>query len=83
MLDDNKVKAAIRAKIVYLTKCIMQMENCNEEIAYKRLISTHIYKLLIDKKTGLYLEPAEFVIKAYDIERHNSKEDMIAYINKA
>ena len=81
MLGDNKIEIAIQSKVIYLTKKIMQSENCNEEIAYKNLMNTKIYEILLNKESGLYLEPAEFVVEAYELERGSSIEDMIKFIN--
>ena len=81
MLSDNKIEIAIQSKVIYLTKKIMQNENCNEEIAYKNLINTKIYEMLLNKESGLYLEPAEFITEAYELERDSSIEDMIEFIN--
>ena len=81
-MDNRKIETAIKVKIVALTKIIMNLEKCNESNAYKRLTATSLYSLILDKKTGLYLEPIEFLAKAYEIELNKSKDDMIQYINQ-
>lgn len=81
MIDNNKKEAAIKTKIITLTKIIMQLEKCNEQNAYKRLATTHLYELILNKNTGLYLEPIEFIVKAYEIERTKSIDEMVQFIS--
>lgn len=80
MLNESKIEMAINSKVIYITKHIMNNTKYDEENALKLFMSTKLYKILLEKKSGLYLEPVGFLIDALHIELEKSEEAMREYI---
>lgn len=80
-MNSSKVKKAIESKIIYMVKVIMEKENCTEAVAFKHFKTSKLYEILTDEKSGLYLEPIEFLCEAYQLEIKQSPQEMIKYIN--
>ena len=73
-------KMGVLSKVIYLVKMEMESNGVSESEAYDRISQTHIYGLLKNTKTGLYLEPAEYIKKAYELETNDSVEKMLEFI---
>ena len=73
-------KMGVLSKIIYLVKVEMESNGVSESKAYDKILQTQIYGLLKNTKTGLYLEPAEYIKEAYEIETNNSAEKMMEFI---
>lgn len=81
-MQKGKVGTTIGMCVVALTRHIMSKNNLNYEMAYKKLLSTELYKLLNDKDTRLFLETNEYLCEAYDKEDESGKDAMYEYINE-
>ena len=77
----GRIETTIGMCVVALTKHIMQKETLGYEAAYKKLLSTELYKLLQDTETRLFLETNDYLMKAYDKEIEVGKDALYQYIN--
>lgn len=80
MKSNQKNETIIGLCVVSLTRHIMEKENAGYEEAFKALLPTTLYKLLMDEETGLLYEPYEYLHKAYDEEVDNGKEAFYEFI---
>lgn len=81
-MSENKIETVIGLCVVALTKHIMKSENLDYEMSYKKLLTTELYKLLLDAETRLYLETNDYLNEAYDQENQLGKDALYEYINK-
>ena len=81
-MSENKINVTTGMCVVALTKHIMKKEKLDYEAAYKKLLTTELYKLLNDSDTRLFLERNEYLYVAYDKETQQGEEVMYAYINE-
>lgn len=81
-MSESKIETTIGMSVVALTKHIMQKENLDYVVAYKKLLTTELYKLLLDVETQLFLETDEYLCEAYDKEAELGKDALYEYINK-
>lgn len=81
-MTERRVETTTGMCVVALTRHIMENQALNYEEAYKTLLTTELYKLLQDEETRLFLEPNDFLCKAYDKEVTLGKEALYEYINE-
>lgn len=81
-MHESKINVTMGMCVVALTRHIMNKENLDYEAAYKRLLTTELYKLLNDSDTRLFLERNEYLYIAYDKEVEHGKDAMYEYINE-
>lgn len=81
-MGGNKIETTTGMCVVALTRHIMRKRQMNYEDAYKALLATELYKLLQDEETRLFLEPNEYLCKAYDQEDDYGKDALYKYINE-
>ena len=67
-MTKSRVSTIKGACVVALTKRVMKRLQLSPEEAYRKLLETEIYALLMDEETGLYLEPNSFLCRCYDTE---------------
>lgn len=80
-MEKSKIETVLGMCVVTLTKYIMKIQNIGYEAAYKRLLTTELYKLLQDSRTQLILETNEYLCEACRIELMKGKEELYEYIN--
>lgn len=80
-MNKDKIQAAVSLKIVNLVKWIMEQENITEDVAYEKILSMDLYRMLMDEETGLYLEPIEYIYECYKVEAGQGMEGLRHYIN--
>lgn len=81
-MPESKIEVTTGMCVVALTRHIMQKENIDYEEAYKRLLTTELYKLLQDVETRLFLERNDYLAEAYDYEVDLGKDALYEYINR-
>lgn len=81
-MSESKIETATGMCIIALTRHIMKKENLNYEVSYRKLLSTELYKLLLDSETGLFLEMNEYLCEAYDEEIRSGRDGLYEYVNK-
>ena len=81
-MNESKIETTTGMCVVALTKHIMERQKINYEAAYRALLTTELYKLLLDSETRLYLEPNHFLCEAYDVELEVGKDALYRYINE-
>ena len=54
-MDANRIETTTGMCVVALTKHLMKKQNIDYEIAYKKLLATELYKLLLDSEYILFL----------------------------
>ena len=81
-MREGRIETTTGLCVVALTKHIMEKENLDHEAAYKKLLTTELYKLLQDPETRLFLEINEYLIEACDKELEKGKDSLYEYINK-
>ena len=55
-MDEGRIETTTGMCVVALTKHLMKKQNIDYETAYKKLLTTELYKLLLDSETRLFLE---------------------------
>ena len=80
-MSEGRIETTMGMSVIALTRHIMSKHNLDYEAAYKKLLTTELYKLLQDAETRLYLETNEYLNAAYDEEIRLGKEALYEYIN--
>lgn len=65
---------------IALTKHIMSKYNLSLEDSFSRLMGTDFYKVFLNAKSGLYLEPDFFLFTACDLDLDGKTDEMYDYI---
>lgn len=82
-ITEQRIKSAIWSKIRCLTKYDAQKYSKNNLIkAYRNVLSTELYKFIVDPETRMYIEPIEYVYEAYDLEKTEGYDAMLAFIQE-
>lgn len=80
-MNRKRIETTLGMCIVILTRHIMKMMDLEYETAYKKLLTTDLYKLLQDPETRLYLETNAYLCEACRTELIQGKEALYEYIN--
>lgn len=80
-MGESRIETAIGMCVVALTRHLMNIQNIGYEEAYKKLLNTEIYKLLLDSETRLFLEMNEYLCEACDKELKEGKDSLYDFIN--
>lgn len=67
-MNELKIEHSKGICVINLTKHLMQKYNFTPEIAYKKLLSSETYQILMQTDSRLYLETDEYLNKAIDSE---------------
>lgn len=67
---------------IYLTKYLINKFHITHEEAYKKLLNTETYKLILDDKSNMFLESDLYLQDALDIEYTQGKEAFYNYITQ-
>lgn len=81
-MGNGKIETVTGLSVVALTRHIMEKEGASPENAYKKLLSTELYKLVCDTGTGMYLETNEYLCEAFDKEEELGEGALYAFINE-
>lgn len=80
-MTESKIETVTGMCVIALTKHLMSQLNINYETAYKKLLTTELYKLLQDSETRLFLESNQYLVEACNIELKEGKDSLYEYIN--
>lgn len=67
---------------IYLTKYLINKFHITHEEAYKKLLNTETYKLILDDNSNMFLESDLYLQDALDIEYTHGKEAFYNYITQ-
>lgn len=67
--------------VINATKHIMSKYSLNYEDAYKKLLNSETYRILMESNSGLFLETDSYLNNALDIEFEKDKEALYDYIS--
>lgn len=81
-MTEGKIETATGLCVVALTKHIMKKQELDYEAAYKKLLTTELYRLLTDPETRLFLEANAYLLEACDKELEDGEDALYEYINK-
>ena len=81
-MDELKIEHLKGLCVISLTKHLMEKENMNHEDAYKKLLSSKTYSLLMNTDSDLYLETDGYLIEAFEKEASEGEEALYSFINQ-
>ena len=67
--------------VINATKHLMSKYDLNHEDAYKKLLNSETYRILMESDSGLYLESDDYLNTALDSEFDKNKEALYDYIS--
>ncbi len=67
---------------IYLTKYLINKFHITHEEAYKKLLNSETYKLILDDNSNMFLESDLYLQDALDIEYTQGKEAFYNYITQ-
>ena len=67
--------------VINATKHIMSKYSLNHEDAFKNLLNSETYRILMESNSGLFLETDSYLNNALDIEFEKDKEALYDYIS--
>ena len=67
--------------VINATKHLMSKYDLNHEDAYKKLLNSETYRILMENDSGLYLESDDYLNTALDSEFDKNKEALYDYIS--
>ncbi len=80
-MTESRIELTKASCVIALTKHIMQKYSLDLKNAYVKLMNSKLYELLVDSDSRMYLEPNDYLIKAYNIETDLGVDQFSAYIN--
>ena len=80
-MNETKIRNTITECFVGLTKHIMIVDGIAHDEAYRKLMTSELFRLVSDSDTRLYLEPNAELVKPYDLERKNGIDALYQRIN--
>lgn len=81
-MDELKVEHLKGLCVINATKHLMEKDGLNHEAAYKKLLTSETYKILMNTDSNLYLESDKYILEAIDIEFSNGKEALYSFLNE-
>lgn len=79
-MDESKIEHLKGLIVINLTKYIMDKFSLSHEEAYKKLLASETYKILMNSNSLLYLETDAYLTQAINLEFTASKQKMLDYI---
>lgn len=67
--------------VINATKHIMSKYSLTHEDAFKKLLNSETYRILMESNSGLFLETNSYLNNALDIEFEKDKEALYDYIS--
>ena len=81
-MDAKQIEHLKGICVINLTKNIMEKYSLNHEEAYKKLLVSEIYKILMNDESNLYNETDDYLQAAIQIELTQGKEKLYEYLGK-
>lgn len=79
-MDELKIEHMKGLCIIEATKYLMQKDNISHEEAFKKILSTDFYNLLMNTDTSIYLENDNYIKEALTLELSEGKSAMYDFI---
>ncbi|MCR4734589.1 MAG: hypothetical protein K5829_06270 [Treponema sp.] len=80
-MNEPKIEHLKGLAVINATKHLMSKYNLNHEDAYKKLLNSETYRILMESDSGLYLESDNYMNTALDSEFEKNKEALYDYIS--
>lgn len=80
-MEEAKIEHLKGLSVINATKHIMSKYGLSHEDAYKKLLSSETYRILMESDSGLFLESDSYLITALDTELEKNKEALYDYIS--
>lgn len=80
-MEEKKIDHLKGLSVINATKHLMSKYNLNHEDAYKKLLTSETYRILMESDSGLYLESLSYMENALDIEFEKNKESLYDFIS--
>ena len=80
-MDEPKIERLKGLAVINATKHLMSKYNLNHEDAYKKLLNSETYRILMESDSGLFLESDDYLNMALDSEFEKNKEALYDYIS--
>lgn len=77
-LSDAKINAAVASSVIGLTRHVMEVDHVSEDVAYRTVYQSELYKLLGNAATRLFLVPNADLVRLFDVERQGGAEVLYA-----
>ena len=81
IMDEPKIEHLKGLAVINATKHLMAKYTLNHEDAYKKLLTSETYRILMESDSGLYLESDDYLNTALDSEFDKNKEALYDYIS--
>lgn len=80
-MDEPKIEHMKGLAVINATKHLMSKYDLNHEDAYKKLLNSETYRILMESDSGLYLESDDYLSAALDSEFKKNKETLYDFIS--
>jgi len=80
-MDEPKIEHLKGLAVINATKHLMAKYDLNHENAYKKLLNSETYRILMQSDSGLYLESDNYLNTALDFEFEKNKDALYEYIS--
>lgn len=80
-MDEPKIEHLKGLAVINATKHLMSKYKLNHEDAYKKLLNSETYRILMENDSGLFLESDDYLNMALDSEFEKNKEALYDYIS--
>jgi hypothetical protein len=81
-MSEDKIEHLKGLCVINITKHLMQRLNLNHEEAYKKILSSETYRILMQTDSSLFLEDDNYLCKAIDTEIDSGKEKLYDMISE-
>ena len=68
LIDEAQIEHLKGLSVINATKHLMTKYNLNHEDAYKKLLNSETYRILMENDSGLFLESDSYLNSALDAE---------------
>lgn len=80
-MEEAKIEHLKGLSVINATKHLMSKYGLNHEEAYKKLLNSETYRILMENDSGLFLESDTYLNTALDAEFEKDKEGLYEFIS--
>ena len=81
-MTQDRVRHAIASCVVGLTRHVMSRDSISQDLAYRKVFGSELFKLVSDPDTRLCFEPNSELATYYDIETSKGVDSLYDAINQ-
>ena len=81
-MTQDRVRHAIASCVVGLTRHVMSRDSLSQDLAYRKVLGSELFKLVSDPDTRLCFEPNSDLAVYYDIETSKGIDSLYDAINQ-